>query len=107
MIFHAFVTFVVLVALVKIFERKRDDLDNFNIAIVAIIPVLVVFMGNFALRMLVPDPGNLLYILSAIQVGLTFILLWKNLEIPVARSLAYTITVVLIHEAIGWYLASG
>ena len=105
--FAAFITFLVLVALIKIFERKRDDLDNFNVAMVAIVPVLVVFMVGFGMGMLVPDPGNLVFMLPAIQIALTFILLWKNLEIPVAKSLAYTITVVLVHQALGWFLTRG
>jgi hypothetical protein len=36
----AIITFFVLFGLIKTFERKRDDLDNFNIATVAIVPIL-------------------------------------------------------------------
>lgn len=38
----ALLTFLVLFALIKVFERKRDDLDNFNIGTVADVPVLSV-----------------------------------------------------------------
>ena len=37
----AFITFLVLFGLIKVFEKSRDDLDNFAIATVAIVPILL------------------------------------------------------------------
>jgi len=45
----AFFTFLVLFGLLKIFERERDDLDNFNIATIAVVPVLSVALVSIGL----------------------------------------------------------
>ena len=52
--FGAFLTFLVLFGLLKVFEREREDLDNFSIATVAIVPVLSVVLVSMALGFLVP-----------------------------------------------------
>lgn len=42
----ALLTFLVLFALTKIFERQRDDLDNFSIATVPVLSVVAVLLVN-------------------------------------------------------------
>ena len=100
----AFVTFLVLFGLIKLFERGRDDLDNFNIAVVAIVPVIVVAIARFALALVVPDPLLAVLVSSLLLIALTFGLLWKNLGIPKGRSAAYTTVVVLVNEGLGLLL---
>ncbi|MGI9357626.1 MAG: hypothetical protein ACR2PF_21025 [Rhizobiaceae bacterium] len=101
----AFITFLVLFGLIKVFERKRDDLDNFNIITVAIVPVLAVVLVQVALGFLYPDPTLMLVLPPIVLIGLTFLLLWKNLEIPIGRSIGYTLVVVLVNEALVFLLA--
>ena len=100
----AFVTFLVLFGLIKLFERKRDDLDNFNIAVVAIVPVIAVALARFALALVLPDLLLAMIVSSALLIGVTFGLLWKNLGIPAGRSAAYTVVVVLVNEGLGLLL---
>lgn len=100
----ALLTFVVLFALVKLFERKRDDLDNFSIATVAIIPVLSVIAARVIIGLLFPDPILTVVLPAAVLIGATFFLLWKHLEIPVGRSVTYTVVVLLANEGIVYLL---
>ena len=39
-------------------------------------------------------------------IGLTFFLLYKNLEIPVGRSIAYTAAVVIVNEVLAFVLVA-
>lgn len=41
-----------------------------------------------------------------VLIGLTFFLLNKNLEIPFGRSVAYTLAVVIVNEALALLLVS-
>lgn len=100
-----FVTFVVLFGMIKVFERKRDDLDNFNIATVAIVPVLCAVLVRVALGFIAPDAELLLVLPALVLIGTTFGLLWKNLEIPLGRSIIYTIIVAFVNEASVFLLA--
>jgi hypothetical protein len=102
----AFVTFLVLFGLVKTFERKRDDLDNFNIATVAVVPVLSVILVRIVLSFVYPDPTLMALLPAAALIGLTFGLLWKNLDIPVGRSVIYTIVVLVVNEVLAFFLTS-
>lgn len=101
----AFITFLVLFGLIKVFERKRDDLDNFNIVTVAIVPVLSAVLTQIGLGFLYPDPTLLRFTPPVVLIGTTFLLLWKNLEIPLGKSFAYTAIVTLVNEGLAWFLA--
>lgn len=101
----AFITFLVLFGLVKTFERKRDDLDNFNIATVAVVPVLSVIVVSVVLGFLYPNPTLMLSLPPVVLIGMTFFLLWKNLEIPIGRSIVYTIVVLAVNETLGYLLS--
>lgn len=101
----AFITFLVLFGLIKVFERKRDDLDNFNIVTVAIVPVLSAVLTQIGLGFLYPDPTLLRFAPPVVLIGTTFLLLWKNLEIPLGKSFAYTAIVTLVNEGLAWFLA--
>jgi hypothetical protein len=103
--FGIIITFLFLFGIIKIFERKRDDLDSFNIATVAIVPVLSAVLVRVALAFLVPEATLLLLLPPLVLIGMTFGLLWKNLEIPVGRSIVYTVLVVLVNEGTVYFLA--
>jgi hypothetical protein len=103
----ALVTFFVLFGLIKLFERGREDLDNFTIGTVAVVPVLAAILVRFVVGLLYPDPVILLVLPPLLLIVLTFILLWKNLEIPVVRSVSYTVVVVAVNEGLGFILAAG
>ena len=94
----ALITFLVLFGLIKIFERDRDDLDNFQISLVAVVPVLVVIVIRVTLGLLYPQPILMMTLPPLALIGFTFFLLYKNLEIPMARSIAYTFAVVVVNE---------
>lgn len=102
----ALLAFLVLFALVKVFERSREDLDNFNIATVAVVPLLSVVLVRVVLAFVYPNPTLALILPPIVLIGMTFFLLWKNLELPAARSALYTLAVVFVNEALGYVLAS-
>ncbi len=102
----AFLTFLVLFGLIKIFERSRDDLDNFNIATVAVVPILAVVLVRILLGFLYPNPIVMMILPPIVLIGLTFGLLWKNLEISVGRSIFYTVAVVIVNDTLAYFLAS-
>jgi len=102
--FGAILTFLVLFGLLKVFEREREDLDNFSIATVAVVPVLSVVLVSMALGFLYPNPTLLTLLPPLILIGMTFGLLWKNLDIPFGRSLGYTLVVVIVNETLGYFL---
>ena len=93
------ITFLVLFAMIKIFERNRDDLDNYVIAMVAIVPVGCAVLVRIAVFFLAPDVKPLMFLPGLVLIGTTFGLLWKNLEIPPGRSIIYTVVVVVVSEA--------
>ena len=103
----ALVTFLVLFGLIKVFERKRDDLDNFQIGMVAVVPILIVVVIRIVLGLLYPQPILLLVLPPIALIASTFLLLFKNLEIPVGRSVGYTVAVVIINESLAIALAPG
>lgn len=100
----ALLTFIVLFALIKVFERERDDLDNFSIATVAVVPVLSVIAVRVILGFLYPNPTLMFLLPIVVLIGMTFYLLWKNLEIPFGRSAMYTVVVLLMNEGIGYLI---
>lgn len=101
-----FLTFLLLFGLIKVFERKRDDLDTFNVAVVAIVPVIAAVLVRIALGLLVPGAGLFLLVPPLVLIGTTFGLLWKNLDIPIGRSIAYTIVVAIFNEGQAYFLAA-
>ena len=100
----ALLTFLVLFTLIKIFERKRDDLDNFSVATVAVVPVLSIIAVRVTLGMLYPNPLLMLLLPVVILIGMTYFLLWKPLDIPGGGSAMYTIAVLLVNEGVGFLL---
>ncbi len=102
----ALITFVVLFGLIKIFERSRDDLDNFQIGMVAVVPILVVVIIQVVLGLLYPQPILMLALPPLALIGFTFFLLYKNLEVPIGRSIAYTVAIVIINEVLAVVFAS-
>ena len=102
----ALVTFFILFGLIKLFERDREDLDNFTIGTVAVVPVLAAILVRVIIGLLYPDPLIMLFLPPVLLIILTFVLLWKNLKIPIARSVLYTAVVVAVNEGLGFVLAS-
>ena len=103
----AFLTFLLLFGLIKGFERERDDLDGFTIGTVAVVPVLALILINVAIAFTIPESAVARFLPFIVLVALTFGLLWKHLEIPIARSAAYTAAVVAFNIALGFFFASG
>ncbi len=102
----ALITFAVLFGLITIFERDRDDLDNFQISMVAVVPIIVVVLIRVVLGLVYPQPILMLALPPLALIGVTFLLLHKNLEIPVGRSIGYTVAVVIVNEALGFVLTA-
>ena len=100
----ALITFAVLFGLIRIFERKRDDLDGFDIGMVAIVPVLVAVIIQVVVGFFFPEPLLMRVLPPLALVGFTFVLLFKHLEIPVARSIAYTLAVVTVNTMMAMLL---
>ena len=100
----ALITFAVLFGLITIFERDRDDLDNFQISMVAVVPIIVVVLIRVVLGLVYPQPILMIALPQLALIGVTFLLLYKNLEIPVGRSIGYTVAVVIVNEALGFIL---
>ena len=100
----ALITFAVLFGLITIFERDRDDLDNFQISMVAVVPIIVVVLIRVVLGLVYPQPILMIALPPLALIGVTFLLLYKNLEIPVGRSIGYTVAVVIVNEALGFFL---
>lgn len=90
----ALLTFCFLFLLIKVFERERDDLDGFAIGTVAVVPILALVIVNVVLLFAFPESPAPTVVGPMILVAMTFGLLWKNLDIPVWRSAAYTAAVV-------------
>ena len=103
----ALLTFFLLFGLIKIFERKRDDLDGFTIGTVAVVPVLALVVVNVVLAFTIPESVVALFLPFIVLVALTFGLLWKHLDIPIARSVGYTMAVVTFNIVLGLFFASG
>ncbi len=103
----ALLTFALLFGLIKIFERERDDLDGFAIGTVAVVPILALILVNIALAFTIPESGFALFLPSIVLVALTFGLLWKQLDIPAARSAGYTTAVVAFNIVLGFFFAQG
>ena len=102
----ALITFVVLFGLIKVFERSRDDLDNFQIGTVAVVPILVVVIVRVVLGLLYPQPVLMMALPPLALIGSTFLLLYKILEIPIGRSIGYTIAVVIVNEVLALVLSA-
>ena len=98
------VTFVVLFGMIKVFERDRDDLDSFQVATVAIVPVLIVVLLRAGLALLLPIPVVVTLLPPIVLIAATFLLLYKNLEIPLGNSIAYTVAVVIVNETLAYFL---
>ena len=93
-------TFVLLYALIFLFERQRDDLDAFAIAGAVVVPLILVLIVHFAL----PFAGierwtGLIEIL--VLVFATYLVLTMNLAIRRTRALAYTTAILVFNFAIG------
>lgn len=103
----ALITFAVLFGLIKVFERNRDDLEGFEIATIAIVPILVVVVIQVTLGLLYPKPILIMTLPPLALIVVTFLLLVKNFGIPVGRSIAYTVTVVIVNVALGIIFGTG
>jgi hypothetical protein len=103
----ALITFAALFGLVRVFERGRDDLGNFQIGMVAVVPVVVAVITTEVLGLLYPQPVLMMVVSPLVHIGVTFFLLYKNLEIPIGRSIAYTVAVVTVNQVLAVILASG
>lgn len=103
----AFISFLVLFGLIKLFERGRDDLDGAAITMAAIVPILIAVLIRVALEFLYPEPILTLTLPPLALIGSLFFLLYKNLEVPLGRSVGYTVGIVLLNEGLAFFLTAG
>lgn len=96
----AIFTFVLLWALILLFERHRDDLDGFSIAAAVIVPTILVLAVHFGLRFAGIDRWNGLIEIVVLIVA-TYLVLTMNLAIRRTRALAYTSAVLVFNFALG------
>ncbi len=101
----AFFSFIVLFSAIKLVERGRDDLDNFVVATVVVIPILVAILIRVLVGILYPEPLLLAILPPVALIALTFGLLWKHLEIHAGRAVGYTVLVLVVNEALALLLA--
>ena len=64
---------------------------------VALVPVLVVVIVQVVIGFFFPDPLLMRVLPPLALIGFTFVLLFKHLEIPIVRSIAYTLAVVTVN----------
>ena len=102
----ALITFFVLFGLIKIFERSRDDLDSFQVGMVALVPVLIVVIIRVVLGLLYPQPILMMVLPPLALIGFTFFLLYRHLDIPLGRSIGYTVAVVSVNEVLALVFGS-
>ncbi len=96
----AIFTFVLLWALIFLFERNRDDLDAFSIAAAVIVPTILVFVVHMGLRFAGVDRWSGLIEILVLVVA-TYLALTMNLAIRRTRALAYTSAVLVFNFALG------
>jgi hypothetical protein len=96
----AIFTFVLLYALIYLFERQRDDLDAFSIATAVVVPTILVLVVHFMLRFAGIDRwAGLVEIL--VLVVATYMVLTMSLAIRRARALTYTSVILVFNFALG------
>ena len=82
-------TFVFLYALIFAFERKRREVDAYQIAIAVIIPVLSAFLVGVGVGRLAPPIGTAVSA-AVVLVIATYLVLLKVMGLPRQRAAAYT-----------------
>lgn len=103
------ISFLVLFAALWLLERKKRELDAFIIAVVVIAPVLVLFLFWFVMALLVAEgddggwaaagiAGFLIYLATTVGA------LWRFLDLPIGRALAYGALVVVVNVLVGLVL---
>jgi len=93
------INFLVLFTFLWLFERKRLELDAFLIAVAAIVPTLVVAVFRVGAFFLAPGlwvelVAPLLYFLTTLAV------LWGVLSVPLARSFAYALALIVLNAVL-------
>ena len=101
----AIITIFVLFGMVRLLEKDRDDIDTFQLATVAVVPSLCVILYRVVVGLILPDPILMTIVPPILLIALTFGLLWKHLEIPLGRSVLYTVVVIVVNIGLGWLLA--
>lgn len=99
----AAISFLVLFAALWLFERKKRDLDAFIIAVVVIAPVLILLLFSFGMFLAglgaaVPFAGPVLFLVTIVAA------LWKFLDLPIGRALAYGVLVILVNDLVALLL---
>lgn len=93
----AFLTVVFLFGAIRLFEKDRDDIETFNLLTVAIVPAIASFLTLLVVGAFFVEMPLLRLLPLAVSIGMTFGLLWKNLEIPAGRSAIYTLGVFALN----------
>jgi hypothetical protein len=99
-----FLTVLLLFGLIKFFEKKRDDIETFNLITVAIVPAISSFLTLVAVGAFFPELPLLQFLPLAVLIATTFGLLWKHLEIPAGRSALYALAIVVLNIGLSLFV---
>jgi len=92
-------SFLFLFALLYLFERKRIQLDWFQVLVVALVPAVISLLKSL-LAMVVALPTVVDGFVWLAAYPIVFILLWKMMALPAARAAAYTLALFVFDVAI-------
>jgi len=89
-------TFVFLYALIFVFERKRREIDAYQIATAVIVPVVLAFIVGFGIGQVV-SPIWTAVSAAIVLVIATYLVLLKVMGLPRGVSAAYTAAVFVFY----------
>jgi len=95
-------SFLFLFAALYIFERKRINLDWFQVLVVALVPAIISLLKSL-LVMVVPLPNLVDGLVWLVSYPIIFVLLWKMMALPAPRAAAYT-AALFVFDVIVTYL---
>jgi hypothetical protein len=97
-------SFIFLYASLYLFERKRVQLDWYQVLVVALVPALIYGVKLFV-TMLMPLPPIVDAILWLSTYPIVFLLLWKMMGVARTRSIGYAAALFVFDLAAIWLLS--
>jgi hypothetical protein len=97
-------SFIFLYAALYLFERKRVQLDWYQVLVVALFPALIYGVKLFV-TMLMPLPPIVDAILWLSTYPIVFLLLWKMMGVARTRSIGYAAALFVFDLAAIWLLS--
>lgn len=89
-------TFVFLYSLIYVFERKRREVDAYQIATAVIVPVVLAFLVGFGVGRVAPSIGAAVSA-AIVLVLATYLVLLKVMGLPSRLSAIYTAAVFVFY----------